>query len=328
MKIPVIGTVFTDIKGHPFETFIPDGRNAGYIETVHGGVGRNIAEDLAMLGAQSVFVSLVTPDGTGEEIINHLNQTGVETSFIARTERGSGTWLAIFDEKGDVVSSISVRAELGALLEVLDAHHEKIFADADYIILEVDIDTPAVERVFRYARQYGKKICCAIATMSHALDKKDYIRQSDLFICNRQEAGMLFDEDFLQYSANELAEILPDKIRRFGLKNMIVTLSSEGSLYFSSDGAGGFSEGSSSSYGAGGFLEGSSSSGGAGGFCPAEKVTPVDSTGAGDSYCAGVVSALCRGASLPEACAFAARVSAAVVASEKNVLSEPLHRNL
>ena len=44
--IVVIGNVFVDIKGFPFNNYIPAGRNAGNVEFVHGGVGRNVAEDI------------------------------------------------------------------------------------------------------------------------------------------------------------------------------------------------------------------------------------------------------------------------------------------
>ena len=47
MGIVVIGAVFVDIKGYPLSTYIPGGRNAGRIEQVHGGVSRNVAEDIA-----------------------------------------------------------------------------------------------------------------------------------------------------------------------------------------------------------------------------------------------------------------------------------------
>ena len=47
MSIVVIGAVFVDIKGYPTNTYIPGGRNVGYVEQVHGGVSRNIVEDIA-----------------------------------------------------------------------------------------------------------------------------------------------------------------------------------------------------------------------------------------------------------------------------------------
>ena len=47
MGIVVIGATFVDIKGFPNDTYIPDGRNAGRIEYIHGGVARNVVEDIA-----------------------------------------------------------------------------------------------------------------------------------------------------------------------------------------------------------------------------------------------------------------------------------------
>lgn len=46
--IVVIGAVFVDIKGFPEDIYIPDGRNAGRIEYIHGGVSRNVVEDIAI----------------------------------------------------------------------------------------------------------------------------------------------------------------------------------------------------------------------------------------------------------------------------------------
>lgn len=297
MNITVIGTIFTDIKGHPYETFIPDGRNAGYIEHVHGGVGRNIAEDLTNLGVNARFVSLAEPGGSGDEIIGRLNYAGVDTRFIKKEPRGSGTWLAVFDENGDVVSSISARADLAPLAAVLDDHHAEIFPDSDLIILEIDIDTEAVKKTFEYAEKYRKKVCCAVATMSHALDKKEYLKKAELFICNQQEAGMLFDRDFSECTPAEMLEEIKSEISGCGLRGLVVTMSGRGSVYTDALGNSG--------------------------ICPAIPTEVIDSTGAGDSYCAGLCTVLAAGGSLEKACEAGTKVSSYVVASEKNIYTGP-----
>ena len=45
--IVVLGAVFVDIKGFPEDIYVPDGRNAGHVEYIHGGVSRNVVEDIA-----------------------------------------------------------------------------------------------------------------------------------------------------------------------------------------------------------------------------------------------------------------------------------------
>ena len=47
MAIVVVGAVCVDVKGFPMDLYLPTGRNAGDVEIVHGGVGRNVAEDIA-----------------------------------------------------------------------------------------------------------------------------------------------------------------------------------------------------------------------------------------------------------------------------------------
>ena len=51
MPITVFGAVFVDVKGYPNKKYIPSGRNAGKVLQVHGGVSRNVAEDIANLEA-------------------------------------------------------------------------------------------------------------------------------------------------------------------------------------------------------------------------------------------------------------------------------------
>ncbi len=63
MGIVVIGAVFVDIKGYPLSTYIPGGRNAAGSSTVHGGVCRNVAEDIANVELRPPCASLV--DNTG-----------------------------------------------------------------------------------------------------------------------------------------------------------------------------------------------------------------------------------------------------------------------
>ena len=72
MGIVVIGAVFVDIKGYPEDVYIPAGRNVGRVEQVHGGVGRNVAEDIANVELRPTFVSLVDNSGTGADVVQKL----------------------------------------------------------------------------------------------------------------------------------------------------------------------------------------------------------------------------------------------------------------
>ena len=82
MGIVVLGAVFVDIKGYPLSAYIPGGRNAGRIEQVHGGVSRNVVEDIANVELRPTFVSLVDDTGMGQDVINKLENHKVNTCLL------------------------------------------------------------------------------------------------------------------------------------------------------------------------------------------------------------------------------------------------------
>ncbi len=87
-------------RGTPLATYIPGGRNAGRVEQVHGGVCRNVAEDIANVELRPTFVSLVDDTGTGQDVIDKLARHKVNTRYIQRVPDGMGTWLAVFNNEG------------------------------------------------------------------------------------------------------------------------------------------------------------------------------------------------------------------------------------
>lgn len=292
MGIVVIGTVFVDIKGYPESTYIPGGRNAGYVEEVYGGVARNIAEDIANVELQPTFVSLVNTGGTGRDIIAHLERHRINTSFMRAVPDGMGTWLAIFNNGGDVVAAISKRPNLAPIADILEEHGDEIFADADSIAIELDMDKNIVGKTLELAKKYGKPVYSAVSNMSIASRRRDFLRSLDCFVCNQQEAGICFSENYDRLKPAEMLEILKEKIAGAGIRRMVVTMGSRGAVFASSDGECG--------------------------CCPAKPVQVKDTTGAGDAFFSGVVIGLTYGKSLTEACEIGARLSASVITAESN----------
>ena len=90
MGIVVLGAVFVDIKGYPADVYIPGGRNAGRVEIVHGGVSRNLVEDIANVELRPTFVSLVDTTGTGADVIRKLQDHKVNTDYIRAVPDGMG----------------------------------------------------------------------------------------------------------------------------------------------------------------------------------------------------------------------------------------------
>ena len=302
MGIVVIGAVFVDIKGYPDGNFVPTGRNAGRVERVHGGVGRNVAEDIANCELRPTFISLVDKSGDGTDVVQKLKNHKVNTDYIRRTRDGMGTWLAVFDNDGDVAASISKRPNLMPIVDILDDHGDEIFANADSVICEIDIDKEIVKRVFKLAKKHGKKVFSVVGNMTIALERRDFLKSIDCFVCNIQEAGILFYDDYSEKTTEEMIEIISEKVIAAQIPSMIVTMGGDGAVYADMHGDKG--------------------------YCPARKVDVKDTTGAGDSFCAGVAIGLTYGKTLGQACEIGAHLAASVIVSTDNVCPRFLPREL
>ena len=158
MGIVVIGAVFVDIKGYPRSTYIPGGRNAGRVEQVHGGVCRNVAEDIANVELRPTFVSLVDDTGSGQDVIDKLAKHKVNTKYIEKVPDGMGTWLAVFDNDGDVCAAISKRPDTTPLTRLLEEKGDEIFANCDGIAFELDLEKDTGKQILRCAKQQ-KGLC-------------------------------------------------------------------------------------------------------------------------------------------------------------------------
>ena len=224
MGIVVIGAVFVDIKGYPLSTYIPGGRNAGRMEQVHGGVSRNVAEDIANVELRPTFVSLVDDSGMGQDVIDKLDNHKVNTRYIQKVPDGMGTWLAIFDNDGDVHAAISKRPDTTPLTTLLKEKGDEIFRDCDSIAIELDLEKETVKQVLHYAKKYKKKVFAAVSNMSIAMERRDYLQQIDCFVCNQQEAGLLFSDDYGHLSPTQMAQVLARNVHSANMTSMVVTM--------------------------------------------------------------------------------------------------------
>ncbi|MDO5444292.1 MAG: carbohydrate kinase family protein [Eubacteriales bacterium] len=291
--IVVVGNVFVDIKGFPDAKYIPAGRNAGRVEFFHGGVGRNIAEDIANLELRPTFVTTTDESAQGEDVVQKLRRHKVNTDYMVPAKDGMGMWLAVFDETGDVVGSISKRPDMTALKELIDSRGDEIFSACDSIVIEIDLDKDVVKSVFRFAQKYRKRVFAAVANMSIASDRRDFIKEVECFVCNLQEAEILFVDDFANLPVEELGARISQDVLSAGIRSMVVTLGSKGCIY--ADMSGDY------------------------GYCPALKIQARDTTGAGDAFCAGLAAGLTYGCSLAQAAEIGTKIAASVVTSSDNV---------
>ena len=159
--------------------------------------------------------------------------------------------------------------------------------------MEIDIEVPVLKRVFSLAEKYRKNVYAVVSNMSIAMERRDLLQRTACVVCNVQEAGMLFSEDYSGISPQELQEMLEDRLVRSGIPRMVITMGEEGAVY--------------------------AETGGNSGFCPAQRVDVIDTTGAGDAFFSGVTIGLTYGRTLAEACEIGTRLAGSVISVKESV---------
>lgn len=293
MSIVVIGATFVDIKGFPMDNYIPTGRNVGRVEYLHGGVARNVVEDIANVELRPTYLGLVDDSPMGKDVLHKLQNHKVNTQYVRVVPEGMGTWLAVFDNNGDVAGSISKRPDLMPILTILQEKGDEIFSQADSVVMEVDMEKDIVKMALELAEKHGCKAFGVVSNMSIAAKRRDFLQRFHCFICNRQEAGQLFLNDFEDYTPQQMEQMLRSKVMGAQIPSMVVTLGDQGAVYAD--------------------MEGNS------GAVPARNVQVKDTTGAGDAFCAGVAIGLTYGKDLKEAIDIGSILAASVITSSENV---------
>lgn len=293
MGIIVIGTAFVDIKGFPEGAYIPDGRNVGDVKYIHGGVARNVVEDIANMELRPTYVGMVDDSPLGADVVEKLRRHKVNVDHVLVRPDGMGLWLAVFDSNGDVAGSISKRPDSYPIYELLEREGDEIFRGGDSVVLQVDMHKEVVKKVLELSEKYHNKLYALVSNMSIAAERRDLLQKFDCFICNRQEAGLLFLDDYDSKTAEEMQEIIADRVVRAKIPAMVVTMGAQGAVYADCEGTSG--------------------------FCPARNVQVKDTTGAGDAFCAGVASGLTYGKTLAEAVEIGTMLAASVITSSENV---------
>ena len=141
--IVVVGGMNVDIKARSAAAVVRATSNPGTVVRSAGGVGRNIAENLARLGSPVGLVSAVGADPDGDWLLAETAAAGVDVSAVTRTGPTTGTYAAVLDADGELVVAVSamVAADTidvgaaeplvaGAALLVLDGNLAPATADA------------------------------------------------------------------------------------------------------------------------------------------------------------------------------------------------------
>lgn len=278
-KIIVIGSSNTDLAiktdsiPEPGETVI-----GGTFMMTAGGKGANQAVAVARLGGDVTFVTKVGDDMFGDEARARYVQEGLPEEFLF-VEKGtpSGIALITVDAKGENCIVVAPGANNALTCADVDAVRDRI-AEADYLLMQLEVPMEVVEHAAEIAVACGTKVILNPAPANKLSQR--LIESLYLITPNRTECQLLTG---MSISSEADAEAAAARLMERGVKNVIVTLGSKGSLVKTPEECR---------------------------LIEACRVEAVDTTAAGDVFNGALCVGLSEGLSLCDAARFASRASA------------------
>jgi pseudouridine kinase len=148
--VVVVGGMNIDTLARISGETVPASSNPGETTTSHGGVGRNVAENLARLGSPVRMIGVVGTDDHGERLLAQLSLLDVDVRGVRRSaDRATGTYTAVLDHEGGLVIGVADMAATDSLSpeDVDDA----ALRGAGWLVLDGNLRTETIAHCLRLA---------------------------------------------------------------------------------------------------------------------------------------------------------------------------------
>ena len=294
-RIIVIGAVNMDLTGTPLVKLRGGDSNPGRVQFSHGGVGRNIAENLCRLGRPVSLITMMGDDSFAESISKGCREIGMDLSMCLRDpESRTSTYLCVTEQNGDLHTAVSDMEIYDRLTPEKLEPFLPALNEAALVIVDANLPKETIGWI-------GREVTAPIAADPVSVAKVGRLRgileRLEMMKPNVPEAELLTgvqvrnDADFARIAGVLLG---------FGVRRVFLSLGDRGVYY---------SDGRDS------------------GHLPCFAGPVVNTTGCGDAFLAAAADAWLDGLGI-RGCALRALAAAAHCAADLNSVSTTLNKEV
>lgn len=293
--VVVIGGANMDVKAQSARPAVPATSNPGRATMSAGGVGRNIAENLARLGTRTHLIAAIGRDPLGDNLFHETTDAGVLLDDAIRTDIPTGTYTAVLDADGELLIGIADMVATEALTPAqVDAARGTIAA-ADLLVLDGNLCGETLSHARALGAAAGIRTVIEpvsvpkAATLAALPGMFDAAQPLYLVTPNRDEVTAITG---LPAASDLDLRAAADHLHERAVEYVWIRLGAAGSLLSGPRGAA---------------------------VIPAVRAPVVDVTGAGDSMLAAFCHAILAGADPADAARFGHAASALTIGSRHTV---------
>lgn len=219
----VVGGVNMDIGGKSFAPLVESDSNPGTVSVSLGGVGRNIAHNLSLMGTDVRMLTAFGDDVHGQRVAASCSELGIDLSHGLRIAGGTtSTYLYLMDEKGEMALAVSDMEICKKITPAYLAANLSLLQNAQLIIADANI--PAESLVF-LAENCTSSLFCDPVSTAKAEKLRPILGKIHTLKPNKLEAELLSG---VKIETMEDVAKAADKLLALGVHRLFISLGADG----------------------------------------------------------------------------------------------------
>jgi pseudouridine kinase len=280
----VIGGANVDVKAKTSAAHIPRTSNPGAVTIKAGGVARNIAHNLAKLNIETTLLSVIGNDTFGEMLIKETQKAGVNTSHMIRTNQAMGSYIAVLDEKGELITAVSDMGLLSLLTQETIIKNKDLIMANKHIISDCNLSEETLNEI---ASLCADRLIIEPVSVAKSQKLLNLLANHNIYLATPN-----LDQIEALTGSREIP-VATKALHKMGLQNIVIHAGEQGAYV---------SDGKEITH------------------IPSQAKIVVDVTGAGDAATAGLISGLIKNLPLAKAAEIGQIMAAKVIASHSSTL--------
>lgn len=269
----VIGSAGFDLVGRPIDSLKTGTSNPSQLRYSHGGVARNVAENLARLGTEAILISAVGDDVRGHQILDRARRAGVNVDHVLISpEHPTGTYLAVLDGRGALHVGMDDMRIVSTITPDTIQEHSSLFEQVNLVFVDANLPEDTLAFIIHQSEAAGVPVAADPTSTSLAARLSPHLDHLTLITPNEAEASTLCPHTVPHADISQALAAARHLVAH-GVDIAIITMAEFGLGYASAESSGHF---------------------------PAIRTEIIDPTGAGDALTAAVIFALLNGIPLDE----------------------------
>jgi pseudouridine kinase len=269
----VIGSAGMDIVGRA-ETQIETGTsNPSALRMSLGGVARNVAENIALLGMDVVLITAVGDDPQGERLLKQTAASGVNVDHVLVVpDQPTGSYLAMLDHRGNLHIGMDDMRVISSIESIYLRERRDLFKEASAVFVDTNLPRKTLSTAISLAHRAKVPIAANPASVSLAPTLAPHLAKLWLITPNETEADAICPHPVPHAEPDRAIQAARHLVSE-GVDFVVITMAEFGLSYASADSSG---------------------------HVPAVQTEILDPTGAGDALTAAVIFGLLNGIPLDE----------------------------